>query len=118
MTGSTRAARAAGFTAGVALSALAALAGGAASAHAASSCGIVTAAGHPFIVVAKGITCPSATGVVRALAARTAAVRTGQRLVVHSPLRGFTCVLASQGKPGGSCSTAGAAKSVLWIIAA
>lgn len=117
MTGSTRAARAAGLAAGVALSTLATM-GGAESAHASASCGVVTAAGHPFIVVAKGVSCPSATGVVRTLAARTAAVRAGQRIVVRSPLRGFTCVLASQGKPAGSCATPGAAKSVVWVAAA
>ena len=80
---------------------------GARSARASSSCGVVTAAGHPWIVVAKGVSCPSAAQVVRALAARTAALRPGARATVSSPLRGFVCVLASQGKPGGSCSTAG-----------
>ena len=114
MTGSTRTA---GLAAGVALAALASM-GGAASAGASASCGIVTAAGHPYIVVAKGVSCPSATGVVRTLAARTAAVRAGQKIVVRSPLRGFTCVLASQGKPAGSCATPGAAKSVVWVAAA
>ena len=95
-----------------------ALAAGTAPARAASGCGIVAAAGHTWIVVAKGVPCATAKRVTRALAARTSRVRTGQRVVTTSPLlRGFTCVLASQGKPGGSCATAGAARSVLWIRA-
>ena len=101
-----------------ALSALA-LTAGAATTRAATSCGIVTAAGHPWIVVAKGVTCGTAKRVTRALAARTAALRSGQRRTMTTPLlHGFYCVLASHGKPGGSCSTPGAARSVLWIVAA
>jgi hypothetical protein len=99
------------------LCALAATAG-AATASASTSCGIVTASGHPWIIVAKGVPCTRAKSVTRHFAARTAGLRSGARLTVPSPLRGFTCVLASQGKPGGSCSTAGAARSVLWIVAA
>jgi hypothetical protein len=100
----------------VALSLLA-LTAAATGARAASSCGIVTAAGHTWIVVTKGVPCSTATRVTRALAARTAAVRSGQKVTVRSPLGGFTCVLASRGKPAGSCATAGAAKSIVWIAA-
>jgi len=91
---------------------------GAASARAATSCGISTAAGHPWIVVAQGVPCATAKRVVQGLAARTAAVRSGTSVTVSSPLRGFHCVLASRGKPGGSCSTPGATKSLLWMAAA
>jgi hypothetical protein len=116
MIGSTRSGRLAKLATGVVLSVLAVTAA-AATARAAGSCGVVTASGHPWIVVANGVSCSTATRAVRGLAARTAALRAGQRVVVRSPLRGFTCVLASRGKPGGSCATAGAAKSVLWIAA-
>ena len=98
--------------------ALIALSGGAMTAQASASCGIYTAAGHGWIVVVKGVTCPSAKAVVRGLAARTAAVRAGGSVTVASPLAGFTCVLASRGKPGGSCSTPGATRSILWIVGA
>ena len=84
-------------------------------AHAATSCGIVSAAGRPWILVANGVPCSTGARVVRSLAARTAAVRAGSTVVVPSPLPGFKCVLASHGKPGGSCSTAGATKSLLWL---
>jgi hypothetical protein len=83
-----------------------------------TSCGIVTASHRSWIVVAKNVPCAKAKSVTRALAARTAAVRAGQRRTVTTGLLpGFVCVLASQGKPGGSCSTAGAAKMVLWLSA-
>ena len=78
----------------------------------------MTASGRAWIIVAKGVSCTSAKSVVRRLAARTAAVHAGQHVTVASPLRGYTSVLASQGKPGGSCSTPGAARSVLWLVAA
>lgn len=98
--------------------ALLAATAGATSARAMTSCGVVNAAGHPWIVVAKGVSCTTAKRVTRGLAARTAAVRSGQTVRVTSPLlHGFTCVLASHGKPGGSCSTAGATRSVLWLVA-
>ena len=100
-----------------ALFALAAMATGATAATGSQSCGIVHAADHTWIVVSKGVTCTSAKNVTRALAARTAALHAGQKRTVHSPLAGFYCVLASQGKPGGSCATPGAARSVLWISA-
>ncbi len=112
MTGSTR------FLATLAtgaLLALAAMTGGATAAPTSTSCGIVAAAGHAWIVVSKGVPCTSAKSAVRALAARTAALHAGQSRVVHSPLAGFTCLIASRGKPGGSCSTAGAARSILWL---
>jgi hypothetical protein len=105
------------FAVGVTLSLLAVTAG-AASAQAATSCGIVTAAGHPWIVVTRGVPCSTAKRVVQGLAARTAALRTGASVTVSSPLRGFHCVLASHGKPGGSCATPGATKNLLWIVAA
>ena len=102
-----------------ALGAVGVFAATAGAAPASSSCGVVTAAGHPWIVVVKGVPCSTAAQVVRGLGARTAAVRAGTRVTVSTPLlRGFTCVLASRGKPGGSCSTPGAVKSVLWIVAA
>jgi hypothetical protein len=88
---------------------------GSGEARAATGRGIVTAAGHPWIVVAKGVPCTNAKQVVRGFAARTAALRNGASIVVPSPLRGFHCLLASRGKPGGSCTTAGAAKSILWL---
>jgi hypothetical protein len=78
----------------------------------------MTVSGKSWIVVAKGVSCASARNVVRRLAARTGAVHAGQRVTVTSPLRGFTCVLSNPGHPGGSCSTPGAARSVLWIVAA
>ena len=74
-----------------------------------------SAAGHTWIVVAKGVSCTSAKNVTRALAARTAALHAGQKHTVTSPLAGFTCVIASRGKPAGSCATAGAAKSIVWL---
>ena len=87
-------------------------------AQAASSCGVLTASGHTWIVVAKGVTCAKAKNVTRSFAARTAAVRSGQTVIVTSPLLpGFHCVLSSRGKPGGSCATAGAARSILWLVA-
>lgn len=101
----------------VALSLLAVTAG-AVSARAAASCGIVTAAGHPWIVVAQGVPCSTAKRVVQGFAARTAALRTGASLTVSSPLHGFHCLLASHGKPGGSCATPGATRSLLWMVAA
>ena len=95
------------------------LTSGTSAAPASTGCGIVSASGHAWIVVAKSVTCPEAKSVTRAFAPRTAALHSGQRrLVTTTLLPGFHCVLASQGKPGGSCSTAGAAKSVLWIVAA
>jgi cytochrome bd-type quinol oxidase subunit 2 len=98
--------------------ALLAATSGATSARAASrSCGIVTASGLAWIVVAKNVTCTTAKSVTRRLAARTAAVRSGQTVIVASPLSGFHCVLARQGRPGGSCATAGARKSILWLSA-
>lgn len=101
----------------VALAALA-LTSGAAAGPASTSCGILSASGHTWIVVAKSVTCAKAKSVTRSLATRTAALHAGQRRVVTTTLLpGFHCVLASQGKPGGSCSTAGAARSVLWISA-
>jgi hypothetical protein len=82
------------------------------------SCGILVAAHHSWIVVAKNVTCAKAKAVTRALATRTAAIRRGQRVTVHtSLLPGYTCVLASQGKPAGSCSIAGATKMVVWLTA-
>jgi hypothetical protein len=92
---------------------------GASSAKAQASCGIITASGHAWIIVAKGVPCTTAKNVTRSLASATAGLHSGARRTVTTPLlHGFLCVLASEGKPGGSCSTAGAAKSVLWIVAA
>jgi hypothetical protein len=102
----------------VAAATLLAVSAGVPNGRASTSCGVVVASGHPWIIVAKAVPCSKAKAVTRSFAARTNALHTGGRAVVHTALlRGFTCVLASQGKPGGSCSTAGAAKSVLWLRA-
>jgi hypothetical protein len=99
-----------------AASVLLALTAGVSSSRASTSCGIVMAAGHPWIIVAKSVPCAKAKSVTSSFAARTNALHTGQRRTVRSPLLpGFVCVLASQGKPGGSCSVAGATKSILWL---
>jgi hypothetical protein len=90
---------------------------GAATARASASCGVVTAAAHPWIVVAKSVSCTSAKSMVRHFAARTAALRAGESIKLAGTLPGFVCVLASHGKPGGSCSTAGGVRSVLWLSA-
>ena len=96
----------------------AAVTSGATAARASTSCGIVSASGRAWIIVAKNVPCAKAKAVTRSFAARTAALRAGQHRVVTTPLLpGFKCVLASQGKPGGSCSTAGARKSILWLSA-
>lgn len=98
--------------------AVAVLASSAAAARASTGCGIVNASGRAWIVVTKNVPCAKAKAVTRAFATRTAALRTGQRRTVTTTLLpGFKCVLASMGKPGGSCSTAGARKSVLWLSA-
>jgi len=114
MIGSTR------FLATLAISALLALAAmtaGATATPLAMSCGIVSAAGHAWIVVSKGVSCTSAKNVTRAFAARTAALRAGQKHTVPSPLAGFTCVISNHGKPAGSCAAAGATKTIIWLIA-
>jgi hypothetical protein len=99
-----------------AASVLLALTAGVSSGRASTSCGIVMAVGHPWIVVAKSVPCSKAKSVTSSFATQTNALHTGQRKTVHSALLpGFTCVLASQGKPGGSCSVPGATKSVLWL---
>jgi hypothetical protein len=91
---------------------------GASSAKAQTSCGILTASGRAWIIVAKGVPCATAKNVTRSFASATAALHAGARRTVTTPLlHGFVCVLASEGKPGGSCSTAGAARSVLWLVA-
>ena len=82
-----------------------ALTAGAATARASSSCGLLTAAGHSWIIVAKGVSCSSAKRLVRGFATRTARLRSGQTVVVHNVPGGFTCVLASRGKPGGSSNS-------------
>jgi len=88
------------------------------AARTSTSCGIVSASGRAWIIVAKNVPCATAKAVVRSFAARTTALRSGQRRVVTTTLLpGFTCLLVRQGKPGGSCSTAGAQKSVLWLSA-
>ena len=93
-----------------------ALGAGATSASAASrSCGVVTAGGKPYIVVAKNVTCASAARVVRGFTARMSALRAGQKVVVPSPLAGFTCVLNYRTTRAGACSTVGATKSIVWI---
>ncbi len=100
----------------VAALAVLALTAGASTAQASSSCGVYNAGGHMWIIVVRSVSCPKAKAVVRSLAAQTVALRSGQRKVVHtSLLPGFTCVLASRGKPGGSCAGAGAVKSVTWL---
>jgi hypothetical protein len=97
--------------------ALLALTAGTARAGTTGGCGIVSAAGHSWIVVAKGIPCSRATQVVRGFASRTAHVPSGATVIVASPLSGFHCILASHGRPGGSCATPGAAKNLVWLAA-
>jgi len=97
--------------------ALLALTAGTARAATTGGCGIVSAAGHSWIVVAKGVPCSRADQVVRGFASRTAHVRSGATVVVASPLGGFHCILASHGRPGGSCATPGAVKNVVWLAA-
>jgi hypothetical protein len=92
------------------------LAGGVSNARASTSCGIVMAAGHPWIVVAKSVPCSKAKSVTSSFASQTNALHTGQQRVVHtSALPGFSCLIASRGKPGGSCAVAGATRSILWL---
>jgi len=99
-----------------AASVLLALTAGVSSGKASTSCGIVMAAGHPWIIVAKSVPCSKAKSVTSSFAAQTNALHTGQRKTVRtSMLPGFVCVLASQGKPGGSCAVAGATRSILWL---
>ena len=99
-----------------AASVLLALTAGVSSGRASTSCGIVMAAGHPWIIVAKSVPCSKAKSVTSSFAAQTNALHTGQRKTVRtSMLPGFVCVLASQGKPGGSCAVAGATRSILWL---
>lgn len=103
----------------VGLLALAALGAVTTPATAASrGCGVVRAGGRAYIVVAKGVTCPAAARVVRGFAARMNALRPGRKLVVSSPLAGFTCVLSYRTTRGGGCSTVGAVKSIIWLGAA
>ena len=74
------------------------------------------ASGHAWIIVAKSVPCATAKNVTRRFATATAALQSGARRTLTTRLlHGFVCVLASQGRPGGSCSTAAAANSVLWI---
>ena len=99
-----------------AASVLLALTAGVSSGKASTSCGIVMAAGHPWIIVAKSVPCSKAKSVTSSFATQTNALHSGQQKVVHtSMLPGFTCLIASRGKPGGSCSVAGATRSVLWL---
>ena len=90
---------------------------GAATASASTSCGVVTAAGHPRIVVAKSVSCPPR----RTWFAISARARRPFGRAGPSSWRGrspaSSCVLSSHGKPGGSCSTAGGVRSVLWLSA-
>jgi hypothetical protein len=95
-----------------------ALSAGAINAEAVPRCGVVTAAGHTWAVIASGVPCSTASRVVRGFAARTAALRVGGKATVKSPLAGFQCIVANLGKPGGACSTAaGAPRTVLWVAA-
>ena len=87
------------------------------TARAASSCGVLTASGHPFIVVASGMPCSAAGGIVRRLAGQTDAVRLGRTVTVAHPPAGFVCVLQNRAKPPGSCN-AGPAKTVTRLVAA
>ena len=87
------------------------------SANAASSCGILTTSGHSFIVVATGMPCTAATGIVRKLAAQTATLRVGQTVRVAHPPAGFVCVVQNRAKPAGSCNS-GPRKVVTWLVAA
>ena len=102
----------------VAALALVALGLGSTAASAASkSCGVVTAGGHPYIVVAKSVTCATAARVVKGFGTRLNAVASGRKVVVRSPLAGFTCILTNLGHRGGGCSTVGAVRSIIWLSA-
>ena len=101
----------------VALGVASVIAGTTGGAKAASSCGVVTASGHPFIVVANGMSCSAAAAIVRKLASQTAALRLGKSVNVAHPPAGFVCVLQNRAKPAGSCN-AGPSKMVTWLIAA
>ena len=95
-----------------------ALTAGVSTASASSSCGVYVAGGKGWIIVVKSVTCTKAKAVVRSFAPRNVALHSGQRRIVTTPLLPqFTCVLANRGKPAGSCSTAGAARSIVWIVA-
>jgi hypothetical protein len=87
------------------------------SAKAASSCGILTTSGHSFIVVATGMPCSAATGIVRRLGAQTATLHVGQTVKVARPPAGFVCVIQNRAKPAGSCNS-GPRKIVTWLVAA
>ena len=87
------------------------------SANAASSCGILATSGHSFIVVATGMPCSAATGIVRKLAAQTARLHVGQTVKVAHPPAGFVCVIQNRAKPAGSCNS-GPRKIVTWLVAA
>jgi len=87
------------------------------NANAASSCGILTTSGHSFIVVATGMPCSAATGIVRKLAAQTARLHVGQTVKVAHPPAGFVCVIQNRAKPAGSCNS-GPRKIVTWLVAA
>jgi hypothetical protein len=87
------------------------------TARAASSCGVITAGGHPFIVIASGMSCSAAGTIVRRLAGQTAAVHLGTSVKVAHPPAGFVCVLQNRAKPAGSCN-AGPTKVVTWLVAA
>jgi hypothetical protein len=86
-------------------------------AETAGACPVLRTAGHSWIVVAKGMTCGTATGAVRRLAARTASLGHGRTLRVTSPLSGYTCVLRNAVKPSGAC-VKGTAHTVIWLVAA
>ena len=72
----------------VAALSIASLGAGSTSAQAASSCGILNASGRTWIIVVKAVPCPTAKTIVRRYAARTAALRSGQRIVVSNPPAG------------------------------
>jgi hypothetical protein len=98
--------------------ALLAMSVGATAARADTRCGILSTAGHSWIVVTKGVPCSTALRITRGYAVRTAAMQAGQTRLVSSPIHGFRCLLSNRGQPAGGCVTPGNAKSILWIVAA
>ena len=99
-----------------------ALGAGAASARTTpSSCGKVTAGGHRWGLIAIGVSCSTAKGILGRYAGQTAALRVGQIVRVSNPPAGYAvCSMANRGKgsKGGSCGAPGAKKLIVWVATA
>jgi energy-converting hydrogenase Eha subunit A len=79
-------------------------------------CTPIIASGRQWIIVATRVPCSTAQSVARSFAARTVVLKEGQSKVLKSPLRGYNCIIAHHGLPGGTC-TAGTRKSIFWYRA-